>query len=142
MTVAKAGVLSELKYYCVDDVDESTIDDSPLSGPELGRRINQGHDLLKHALNQLDESELKLKESTRSIEQKLKGIRLAKECIEHFRANCNRNLSSFQSCAGFSEENVQNSNKHLEKVGLRVNSNGIYFADGNVSSFNVTACNS
>ena len=28
MTVAKAGVLSELKYYCVDGVDESTIDES------------------------------------------------------------------------------------------------------------------
>ena len=99
---------------------------SPSLGPELGRTISLSLDLLKDAFKELDESELTLKESTRSIEQKLKGIRLAKECIEHFRANCNRNLSSFQSRAVFSEEDVQNSYEHLEKVGLRVNYNCIY----------------
>lgn len=37
ITVAKKAVLSELKYYCVDDVDEEAIDDSLTRGVQLAK---------------------------------------------------------------------------------------------------------
>ena len=73
ITVAKKLVLSELEYYCVDDVDEDAIDDSLTQGYLAAR----GFEKMVDSIDIFDE---KFKETV--IEAN--SILVAKQCVEKF----------------------------------------------------------
>jgi hypothetical protein len=112
-TVAKKAVLSELEYYCVDDVDEDGIDDSLTQGYLAA----QGAEKMQVAIEEFDE------EFREGVKQ-ANAVLAAKQCIERFLAL--RGIEKELEITGFTgfqhpkEFYPTSCNKSLEKVGLKM----------------------
>jgi hypothetical protein len=112
-TVAKKAVLSELEYYCVDDVNEDAIDDSLTQGYLAA----QGAEKMQVTIEEFDKD---LKEAVMHAN----SICGAKQCIEKFLAlrGGQKELvaTSFTGLHGAGTFYVGTCNKHLAKVGLHM----------------------
>ena len=120
--MTKKAVLSELQYYCVDDVDENAIDDSLTQGLLAAR----GAKKMQFTIDECDEEFKKAMEEINKAKNQANSIRIAKECIEKFLALRGdqkelevtiTSITSFQEHKNFYRKIC---NKHLAKVGLQM----------------------
>ena len=92
--MTKKAVLSELEYYCVDDVDENAIDDSLTQGYLAA----QGFEKMQVTIEEFDEDEYK-----EGVRIKANTVLAAKQCIEKFlalRGNEKKLELTFESFTG------------------------------------------
>ena len=133
ITVTKKAVLEELAYYCVDDVDEESIDDSLTQGYLAA----EGLVGMIRMIKTLDE---KYQERYQDDIGKLNSLIVAKQCIEKCLSHRGTEMrlklthDSFHGLLGSTKIfDIKKCSKHLEKVGLQMT-----WPDRNVSTFFVS----
>ena len=113
-TVAKKAAISELDYYCADDVDDDAIDDS----------LTQGY-LAAQGFEKMVDSIGKFEEDFKEGVMQANSALVAKQCVERFLAlrGDEKELEVADGFTGLQEPQryypaTCNCNKHLRKVGL------------------------
>ena len=114
ITVAKAAVLSELNYYCVDDIEKGAIDDSLATGMQSIRILNQGYEMQREFLSTIEE---RMKEKQREVD----NLAVAKLCIETYLQEKGKSYTKYAfkvDCKQFEEVDVSMCNDLLARSGL------------------------